>query len=148
MIFNNYKDFPRSGRIIGLDWGLRRCGVAVSDEKRDFVFERPQINVKTQSELLNAVIALLNGDNFVGIVIGLPLYSDGSESETTKNVRDFAELLSGKTDLPIIFIDEALTSFSAQQEMGKTNVTQIKSNLDSMSARVILENAIAVLKRF
>lgn len=147
MIFNNYKDFPRIGRIIGLDWGLRRCGVAVSDEKRDFVFARPQINVKTQSELIAKIKDLLHDDNFAGIVIGLPVRSDGSDSETTKNVRDFADVLAKETDLPIIFIDENLTSFSAQQDMGKTNVAQIKDQLDSLSAKVILENAIAMLKR-
>lgn len=147
MIFNNYKDFPRFGRIIALDWGARRCGVAVSDESRDFVFVRPQINIKTQSELVDGVITLVNQDKIVGIVIGLPLYMDGSESETTKDVRDFAKLLETKTDLPIIFIEENLTSFVAQQEMGKTNVTKIKQELDSLSAKVILENAIAMLKR-
>jgi len=148
MIFNNYKDFPRFGRIIALDWGARRCGVAVSDESREFVFVRPQINVKTQSELVDGVITLVNQDKIVGIVIGLPLYMDGSESETTKMVRDFAKLLETKTDLPIIFIEENLTSFVAQQEMGETNVAKIKQELDSVSAKVILENAIAMLKRF
>jgi len=148
MIFNNYKDFPRFGRIIALDWGARRCGVAVSDESRDFVFVRPQINIKTQSELVDDVITLVNQDKIVGIVIGLPLYMDGSESETTKMVRDFAKLLETKTDLPIIFIEENLTSFVAQQEMGETNVAKIKQELDSVSAKVILENAIAMLKRF
>lgn len=147
MIFNNYKDFPRFGRIIALDWGARRCGVAVSDESRDFVFVRPQINVKTQSELMDTVVNIVNQDKIVGIVIGLPLYMDGSESETTKMVRDFAKLLETKTDLPIIFIEENLTSFIAQQEMGETNVAKIKQELDSVSAKVILENAIAMLKR-
>ena len=52
MILFDYKNFPRVGRIIGIDWGLRRCGIAVSDEGRGFVFVRPQINVKNQYELI------------------------------------------------------------------------------------------------
>ena len=147
MIFNNYKDFPRVGRILGLDWGARRCGVAVSDELRDFVFVRPQINVKNQSELVEAISDLVAEDGVVGIVIGLPLYSDGSDSETTAAVRNFADSLASKINLPILFVEENLTSFAAQQEMGKTNVTKIKAELDSLSARVILENAISLLKR-
>ena len=147
MIFENYKDFPRVGRIVGLDWGLRRCGVAVSDENRNFVFVRPQINVQSQSGLMNDVLNLIVAEKAAGIVIGLPLYSDGSDSETTKMVRDFANALSVKTDLPILFVEENLTSMVAQQEMGKTNVSKIKKELDSLSAKVILENAIAMIKR-
>lgn len=147
MIFDNYKDFPRLGRIIGLDWGLRRCGVAISDEKRDFVFVRPQINVKSQSELIDMVCNMSKEEDTVGIVVGLPVYADGADSDTTKMVRDFTSVLATKTDLPIIFIEENLTSFVAQQEMGKTNVAKIKQDLDSLSAKVILENAIAMLKR-
>ena len=147
MIFDNYKDFPHLGRIMGLDWGLRRCGVAISDEKRDFVFVRPQINVKSQSELIDMVCNMSKEECTVGIVIGLPLYTDGTDSDTTKMVRNFATVLSTKTDLPIIFIEENLTSFTAQQEMGKTSVAKIKQELDSLSAKVILENAIAMLKR-
>lgn len=147
MIFDNYKDFPHLGRIMGLDWGLRRCGVAISDEKRDFVFVRPQINVKSQSELIDMVCNMSKEEGTVGIVIGLPLYTDGTDSDITKMVRNFATVLSTKTDLPIIFIEENLTSFTAQQEMGKTSVAKIKQELDSLSAKVILENAIAMLKR-
>ena len=147
MIFNNYKDFPRFGRIIGLDWGLRRCGVAISDEGRDFVFIRPQINVKTQSDLVDAVVRLSDEERAVGIVIGLPLYMDGTDSETTGLVREFAEKLSEKTDLPVVFVEENLTSVIAQQEMGKVSVPKIKRELDSESAKLILENAISLLRR-
>ena len=147
MILPNYKDFPRLGRIIGLDWGLRRCGVAVSDEKRSFVFERPQITIKNQNELVDAVLGLISEEQVSGIVIGLPLHADGTDSETTKNVREFAGMLASKTDLPIIFIEENLTSATAEQEIGHKNISKMKQELDSVSARIILENAIAMLKR-
>ena len=147
MIFDNYKDFPRVGRIIGLDWGARRCGVAVSDETREFVFVRPQINVKTDEELINKLLQMFLNENIVGIVIGLPLRSDGTDSETTVAVRTFAKSLSEKTDLPILFTEENLTSYTAQQEIGGTDINKIKTELDSLSARIILENAISLLKR-
>ena len=147
MILNNYKDFPSQGRVIGLDWGQRRCGVAVSDETRSFVFVRPQINVKTQQELVNAVMKLIKEEDVTGIVVGLPLYSDGSDSDTTKKVREFADLLAVQTDIPILFVEENFNSMVAQQEMGKTSVAKIKQELDSLSAQVILENAISLSKR-
>ena len=147
MILSDYKDFPHTGRILGLDWGLRRCGVAVSDEKRDFVFVRDQINIKEQAELISGVLDLVQDDKIVGIVIGLPLHADGTDSDTTKMVRQFADDLSKKTDLPIIFIEENLTSAMAEQEMTKKSRAKIKTELDSLSAKIILENAISVLKR-
>ena len=147
MILSDFNDFPHVGRIIGIDWGLRRCGLAVSDENRGFVFTRPQITVANQSELIDDVLGLLTTEKIVGIVIGLPLYTDGSDSDTTKMVRDFAKSLASKTDLPIIFIEENLTSNAAQEEIGRKSIKKIKQELDSVSAKIILENAIAMLNR-
>ena len=86
-------------------------------------------------------------DKISGIVLGLPLYADGTDSDTTKQVREFAKLLSEQTDLPIIFIEENLTSAAAQAEIGRKSISKIKQELDSVSAKIILENAISVLKR-
>lgn len=147
MILSDYKDFPRAGRIISLDWGLRRCGVAVSDENREFAFTRPQLYIKSQPELIQKVCGIISEEKIVGIVIGLPLFSDGSESDTTKMVREFADSLVKNTDLPIIFVEENLTSAVAQEEIGRKSISKIKSELDSVSAKIILENAIAILKR-
>ena len=147
MILSDYKDFPQVGRIISLDWGLRRCGIAVSDENRDFTFTRPQLYIKTQEELIDNVLGIIKEDKISGIVIGLPLYSDGSESDTTKKVREFADSLSKNTNLPIIFVEENLTSSAAQEEIGRKSISKIKQELDSVSAKIILENAIAILKR-
>ena len=147
MILSKFNDFPRNGRILGLDWGLRRCGVAVTDEKRGFVFVRPQISVKNQGELAQKILEILSVDKVVGIVLGLPLHADGTDSDTTKMVRAFANILSEQTNLPIIFIPENLTSFAAQQEIGRKSIPKIKQELDSVSAKIILENAIAMLNR-
>jgi putative Holliday junction resolvase len=147
MILSDYKDFPRIGRIVGIDWGLRRCGIAISDKSRDFVFVRPQISVKNQSELIQNILDIVKAEKVSGIVIGLPLFEDGTESETTQMVRKFADNLSACADLPIIFIPENLTSISAQEEIGRKSISKIKQELDSVSARIILENAIAMLNR-
>ena len=148
MILSDYKDFPHLGRIIGIDWGLRRCGIAVSDENRDFVFVRPQLYIKSQDELVQKILDIICEDKISGIVMGLPLFADGTESDTTKMVREFANSLMARTDLPIIFIEENLTSSAAQEEIGRKSISKIKQELDSVSAKIILENAIAVLKRF
>ena len=147
MILPDFKAFPRVGRIIGVDWGARRVGVAVSDETRGFVFARSTINVGCGDDVATIVARVATDERAVGIVVGLPLYPDGAESDTTKMVREFICALSQKTDLPIVTVEENLTSVSAQESMGRVRVRDIKERLDSESARVILENAIALINR-
>ena len=147
MILADFKAFPRSGRIIGIDWGARRIGVAVSDETRGFVFLRPVINLGRGDDATTIVTRVIMDERATGVVVGLPLYPDGSESDTTKMVREFVAGLSKKIDLPIILVEENLTSVVAQESMGRVRVRDIKEKLDSESARVILENAIALINR-
>ena len=148
MILPDFKAFPHAGRILGVDWGQRRIGVAVSDSTHEFVFVRYAI-VLPRGSVLHAqkVIGVAVQENVVGIVVGLPVHSDGNESETSKMVRDFVAELASKTDLPICFIEENLTSSAAQENMGRVRVRDLKEKLDSESARVILENAISMIKR-
>ena len=147
MILGNFKAFPASGVLVGIDWGARRTGVAVSDPSRQFVFVREPITGCGAQDLVARIVDLARDTRAVGIVVGLPLRMDGTESETTAMVRAFADTLSHATDLPIAFIDETLSSAAAQGEMGRVRRRDIKEKLDSNSARVILENAIAMMTR-
>ena len=147
MIMAKFKDFPRTGRILGIDWGARRTGVAVSDETRGFVFVRPSIVVGRGDDVAKKIADMATGEKVVGIVVGLPLRTDGSESDTTKMVREIANRIAEYTNLPICFIDETLTSSAAAEETGLHNPKEIKEKLDSESARLILENAISIMNR-
>lgn len=148
MILPDFKAFPHNGRLLGVDWGLRRIGVAVSDTGHDFVFVRPVVVVPRGAvNHANLIADIAKKESVVGIVVGLPLYNDGSDSDTTKMVRDFINALAEVTDLPICTIEENLTSAVAQENMGRISVSKLKESLDSESARVILENAIAMINR-
>ena len=148
MILPDFKAFPRAGRILGIDWGLRRIGVAVSSPMRDFVFVRDVIVMSHGADNhADLVVDMAARENVVGIIVGVPVRGDGTESDTTKMVRDFVAKLATKTDLPICMIEENLTSSAAQESMGRVRVRDLKEKLDSESARVILENAIAMINR-
>ena len=148
MILPNFNDFPRVGRVLGIDWGARRTGVAVSDASREFVFMRPAIlSGRGEKSIARHIADVATRENVVGIVFGLPLHADGTPSDTTDAVRACAAELCTYVDLPVAFIDESLTSVAAQDEMGKVRISDIKRDLDSNAARVILENAIAVIRR-
>lgn len=148
MILADFKAFPPMGRVLGIDWGLRRIGVAVSDPTRQFFFVRPTLNLKAGATNHAQIVAgVAAQESVVAIVVGLPLYSDGAESDTTKMVKGFVAELEKYTDLPICLIEENLTSAVAQEEMGRVKIRDLKEKLDSESARVILENAIAMINR-
>ena len=148
MILPNFNDFPRAGRILGIDWGARRTGVAVSDASREFVFMRPAIlSGRGEKSIARQIADVATRENVVGIVFGLPLRMDGTASDTTDAVRACAAELCTYVDLPVAFIDETLTSNAAQENMGRVRISDIKRGLDSESARMILENAIAVIRR-
>ena len=70
MILPNFNDFPRTGRIIGIDWGARRTGVAISDETREFVFVRPPIMVvRGGASVARQIADFAVTEKAVGIVI-------------------------------------------------------------------------------
>ena len=148
MILPDFKAFPRSGRILGIDWGERRVGVAVGDLSLGFVFVRDAIVVaRGANNHADLIAQLVKAEGVSGVVIGLPVRGDGTESETSRMVRDFADSLARQIDLPICFIEENLTSLAAQENMGRVRVRDLKEKLDSEAAKVILENAIAMIKR-
>jgi len=136
MICDNFKTFPQDGELIGIDWGEKRIGIAVSDPERKFAFARP--HAKDISE----VAAIISDERPAGVILGLPLRTNGGESETTKRVRLFALKLADETDVPIMLLDESLTSFEAAER-----ILGAGKDLDSESARILLENAIAVMNR-
>ncbi len=148
MILPDCNAFPRTGRILGIDWGARRSGVAVSDPSREFIFTRPPIVMpRGGGDIASAIVRVAMEEGVVAIIMGLPVHADGTESETAASVRATAAQVASQSDVPILFIPENLTSVAAQEQMGRVRRSDIKQKLDSESARVILENAIAILKR-
>ncbi|MCL2017879.1 MAG: Holliday junction resolvase RuvX [Alphaproteobacteria bacterium] len=143
MIFADFKDFvaklPAKGRLLGIDWGARRVGLAVSDESREFIFPRKVI--MDADNLVKVIIDNANFEKVVGIIIGLPQHADGTDSETTHAVRLFADILAKTVDIPITFIDERLTSAEAKERKDK------KTAIDTAAAAIILEDAISMIKR-
>ncbi len=157
----NFKDFitatPRAGCFLGVDWGLHKTGVAVSDSGGEFAFpysviSMPKIKnangvkkipVMDSDFLITELEKIITDKKIVGVFIGLPTYADGTDSDTTKSVREFAKLLGDKINLPIFLLDEVLSSDEASDILGKKN----KNNLDAVAATVILQDGLAKILR-
>ncbi|MCL2758238.1 MAG: Holliday junction resolvase RuvX [Alphaproteobacteria bacterium] len=148
MLYPDFKDFaaniPSDGRLVGIDWGARRIGVAISDDRREFVFPREIVDSR-RAPADSLVEELVKSEKIAGIVIGLPRYADGTDSATTRAAREFAEKISASVRVPVGFVDENLTSVEAEERQAATGKRQTTN--DSIAAAIILENAIAMIKR-
>ena len=138
-------------RIVGIDFGLKRIGVAISNSLLSFAMpigkvERVRDNHKTLQNLLHLLKEYNDIEKFV---IGLPLHLSGHESEMSTEVRKFAAFLEAETKISVEFIDERLTSKSAETllrecEMSRKNR---QNHVDTLSATLILQTYLELISR-
>ena len=133
------------GKIIGLDFGRRRIGVAISDEDRNISFGRDCFVYKDISEFYLYIKDFINSENITKIVIGLPLNEEGEETIQTKRVEEFGISLSESVNLPVEYQDEYLTSVESDgilsYQINKRDKKRInhKNEVNILSAQKILQ---------
>jgi len=134
-------------RILAVDYGGRRTGLAVSDELGITAQGQDTVVVNDEQELPGAVARVAGSLGAERIVIGLPLNMDGTESKMSEKVRAFGGLLALEIGLPVVFWDERLTSMQAHrvmQELGmKTRGN--KHAVDRISATLLLQEYLKTL---
>ncbi|PYT10145.1 MAG: Holliday junction resolvase RuvX [Acidobacteria bacterium] len=129
-------------RVMALDVGDKRIGVAISDSLLLTAQSRPTLRRKDLKVDLEALRRLAEENEVHEVVVGQPLHMDGKESPQSQKVARFAQELHRVLDLPIVFWDERLTSFAAEQhleEMG-LNWRQRREQVDKIAAMIILQN--------
>jgi putative Holliday junction resolvase len=134
-----------SGRLLGLDLGDKRIGVAVTDELQVSIRPLPPIVVTNWKAVLEAIRRAIAEFDAAAVVIGWPLNMDGTEGPSVKKVRATATKLQKSLDLPIFFQDERLTTEGAMEVLSETRVQPRarKSMLDSQAAAIILSDFIS-----
>ncbi len=149
MIYNDLKqlkqDLPLRGRLLGLDVGTKNIGVAVCDG--DWLVANPRLTISRRGGKADftAILQVIEENKIVAIVIGLPLNMDGSESEMSKLIRRFATGLDEFLgDCKIVFFDERLSSFAAEEllESGRVKNNKRKGKIDQIAASVILQGVV------
>ena len=137
------------GRILGVDFGDTRTGLAVSDTSRFLAsgigYVSPGGIVKTADK----VAEVAHEQNVSAIVVGLPKNMDGSEGFRADRCREFADLLRERLeDIPVAMMDERMTTMSASRYLNETNTRgqKRKGVIDTLSAQIILQNALDRLK--
>ena len=132
--------------MLALDLGMKHIGVAVSDELQFTVRAVAVIERKSWKKLLKQIIAYLAEFDAVGLVLGLPLNTDNSESEMSAEARRLARNFSLSVKVPVFLIDERLTSYEAKGYLAKLDlsVQEIWDRVDSEAAAIILSDFIQV----
>jgi putative Holliday junction resolvase len=132
--------FPEKGRLIGIDFGEKRIGLAICDRSRRLA--TPYGIYERRSEKLDAEYfrSLVAQEGIVGFVVGLPIHADGQESRQSSQARQFGEWLERITGCPVCFIDERYTSQQADSLMRQLRLTlaQKKKRRDMIAAQIIL----------
>ncbi|MFZ5917540.1 MAG: Holliday junction resolvase RuvX [Chloroflexota bacterium] len=138
---------PLAGRILALDVGERRIGVAVSDETRTLARSLMVLNRHSREKDSDVLARLILEQSAVMVVIGLPLVADGSEGSQAQRIRRYAQGLQNalavrEVRLPIVFHDESFSTVDATQAMiqGGRKRRQRRQRLDAVAAAVILQS--------
>lgn len=126
--------------LLGLDYGSRRVGIAVSDETRTIAFALGFHDSTEDGSLFARLAAVIAQRDVAGIVIGLPLEESGTEGGAAGSVRAFAARLAAVTGLPVSFVDERYSSREAAaflRESGRRR--RPKGEVDALAAEIILQ---------
>lgn len=131
-----------SGRILALDLGKRRIGVAVSDELGITAQGLQTLQRTNIREDLASLAKLASEHNVTLIVIGNPLHMSGHEGRSTELTREFASRLQAATGLPVQLWDERLTTVQAQRVLKESGVSIEKraKAVDRLAAVILLES--------
>jgi putative Holliday junction resolvase len=133
------------GKLIGIDHGARRIGLAVGDDQTGMAFPRPAVRAGTRA--IQDIKALATEEGTTRIVVGLPLNMDGSEGAQAVAARSFGARL-GALGLDVTFSDERLTSWDAGARMTRSGKRQsVPDAIDSAAAAIILEQYLADRRR-
>ena len=152
MIYEDVSEFANelqsNNTLIGLDLGTKTIGVAVSDTILSVA--TPIKTIKRKKFLIDAdqLLGIISIKNCCGVVVGLPKNMDGSEGPRAQSTRAFARNFSVKTQLPITFWDERLSTVAAEKALLEADTTRKRRAevIDHVAAAYILQGFLDRLK--
>ena len=127
-------------RYLAIDYGTKRTGLAVCDQSETIV--SPLCVIEGRKNLVEKILEIITRENIEAIIFGLPFNMDGTTGSQAKTTTRFAEELKKRTNIPVYFQDERLSSFSAEEKLAPAEFTRKKKakRLDAIAAAQILES--------
>jgi putative holliday junction resolvase len=129
-------------RVLGVDPGSKRCGVAITDSRQSMAFPRPAI--ERDDKTLERLRELVEEESVEVIVIGRPVSLAGNDTASTADADEFFAQVREHVTVPVIQIDERLTTKIAQKSLSEAGLTTKASRqrIDSAAAVIMLQNYI------
>ena len=129
------------GRLLGVDYGERRTGIAISDESRTIAFPRETLECPRPEQAAAAVARIAVAERVAGIVVGWPVNMNGTEGPRTERTRHFMDEVARRTDIPRHRWDERLSTKIAEDALiaAGTRRERRKQVVDKLAAQVILQ---------
>lgn len=141
------------GKLLGVDFGDKRTGLAISNDMRTLASGITQISVGGMQKTAAAVAQVAKDRAVVGVVVGLPVNMDGSHGERARHAEKFAGLLREAltalaVEIPVVMQDERMTTMAASRYLNETDTrgSKRKGVIDTLSAEIILQNALDKLR--
>ena len=143
------KKIDKKSRLLGVDPGKKRIGIAICDENKIIATPYTTIIKKNFSDFLVQINKIISDNDIRGIIIGNPINMDGSASQSSQSAKDLGINLSKNISIPITMWDERLSSRGAFNLSSDLNVNTSKkiSKLDENSAAFILQGTLDFLNR-
>ena len=138
-----HSNLPSAGRLLAVDWGEKRIGIACSDESQTLAQPLTTLTRRTGKRFpMQRLLALLETRAVTGIVVGLPLDERGEEGASARAARELAAAIGRHTGLPVSLWDERFTTarvHAAVREMGGTTRGR-KGDVDALAAALLLQH--------
>lgn len=137
-------------KYLGIDFGTKRVGIAISDENGTFAF--PKTILKNDKQLILNLGAIIQNEKIESIVIGESLNEQGLANKVNQDIKNFIEILNKEFNLPIEKEKEFFSSFEAHGRLGKESMSDRKTkiekgnDLDSKAAAIILQRYLDKLR--
>ena len=142
-------DAMAGGRILGLDYGSRRIGVAVSDPLGITAQPLPALHREGDRKDIAGIARLVGGLGVDSVVLGLPLLLNGDEGPQAARARAFGDTLSAELSLPVTMWDERMTTAQSERHLIESGVRRErrKELRDSLSAMFLLQSFLDLRRR-
>ena len=143
------KSIGKKSRLLGIDPGKSRIGLAISDEDKLVSTPLKTINKKNNSKFISVIKEIIIENNIKGIIIGNPINMDGSSGPSSQSAIDFAKYISNNISIPVSMWDERLSTEGAFNLSSNLdiNVSKKVEKLDQNAASFILQGAIDYIRR-
>jgi putative holliday junction resolvase len=131
-----------SGRLLGVDFGTVRVGLAVCDIDRRIASPLATYQRRDAGQDARYFTALMKTESVRGLVVGLPVHMSGDEGAKAAEARAFGNWLAELTGLPVVYWDERYTSQEAKQYLRGANLShrQRKERIDRVAAQILLQS--------